>query len=446
MENLTKLPGSEEMDRCVLSCMMQAPEINFPPALEALKGGDFYTQECTILFDILKGMHSRQESVDGVTVFLAVKNAGLLDRIGASFVSEALTASPNPSHLKHYMEAVLDASRRRQAIRASSEILTACYKEGDWRSTVSPLLKTVELSLTQKNKKELRDIKTVVSDWTEAHTAAGDQGMDPPVSTGINGLNKLLVGGIRREYILIGGKQGHGKTLLGQQLGGHLANAGRAGLWVGWEMQDVQNFMRDLARESGVPLNIIMGREKTPNMGTYQTMARKAAHMGNHWKLKFTNDPYMNLDAVASHARDLKRQGILDYMVLDFLQLAPIAKSAGKRRDEELTDASNFIGRLQADLGITVIAMVQLNDDDLIRDARGILDAAGVNMRIKMDLRDDSEDEDTLDTGRIIVTKNRHGAMDRSCPVVRNGPLQRFDDGEFRKKEQTSKFPPRRQR
>lgn len=428
-------PGSVEMDKAVLSCVMQAPEATMGAALELLQPEDFSTEACSLLFDILRGMTARSEPVDPVSVTSVLHRQGVLERMGGpAFISECYTASPNPGHVRHYAGQVLEASKRRQVIKAAGKLVTAALSADDWRTESSPLLRIVELAMENGKASEVRHIKAVAQDYIDAYGTSGPGGMDPPVNTGLAGLDKLLVGGVRREYVLIGGRQGHGKTLLGAQIGGKLAESGRAGLWVGWEMKDLQVFMRDVARESQVPLNQVMGRESFDNLGANQKVTRAITHMMEKWRLNFIDSPYITLESVASHARHLKRAGQLDYLTLDFLQLAPVRRAAGERRDEALCEASNFAERLRKELDITLIAMVQLNDDGLIRDARSILDAPQVFIRLEMDTApEDAGDETVLDTGRLRVLKNRFGQCDRACPVVRNGPLQRFQDGEFKK-------------
>lgn len=441
------LPGSAEMEKAAISCGMQAPETAMPAVMEMLQPSDFFFPACGSLFDVLRGMHGRGEPMDAVSVTLALHNQKLLEKLGGpGFVSECYTASTNPAHARHYAAQVLEASKRRQVIAAAAAMVKAATTPEDWRAAVSPLLRAAELAMEAGKGGEVRDLKDVAFDYTEQYGASGPEGMDPPVKTGSHGLDRLLAGGVRKEYVLIGGRQGHGKTLLGAQLGGKLAEAGRAGLWVGWEMKDVQVFMRDLARESGVPLNQVMGREPFENPGIAQRVTRQCGHMLERWRLKFIDCPYITLESVAAHARHLKRAGQLDYLALDFLQLAPVRKVTGERRDEALCEASNFAERLRKELDITLIAMVQLNDDGLIRDARSILDAPQVFIRIEMDTAKDNDGEETmLDTGKLRVLKNRFGQCDRSCPVVRNGALQCFADGEFRK-ESTPQFRKQRPR
>jgi len=115
--------------------------------------------------------------------------------------------------------------------------------------------------------------------------------------------------------------------------------------------------------------------------------------------------------------------------VIDYLQLVPVAQRSGERADQMLKTISETAERLRKELGCTLIAPVQLNDDGMIRDARAILDAPQVFLRIDMDVHE-SEDgnEETADTGRIKILKNRFGASNRSVAVRRNGALQRFED------------------
>jgi replicative DNA helicase len=427
---LKKPPGSEEMDRAVISCLMQAPEYAIDQAIEIIKSSDFVTGHCAYLFDLIISRHADGNPVDAVSLTAHLIDAQKLDSVGgAGTISEIATAASAPSAVRSYCEAVRSASRRRSVAKIASRLETVAYDgPDDWREKVGAMIRELDTATVQSRSANLIPIKDVLFSYIDIIEQGVETDVDPAIATGIRGLDELLAGGIRREYILIGGKQGHGKTLLAMQMAGRLSSAGRRGFVVGYEMSAIQIVMRDLARESGIPLDKVMGRTPLREQGDF-TRIQKAIESLGRWDLHYTESPYISLEGVASHARNLHRKKPLDFIVIDYLQLVPVAQRSGERADQMLKTISETAERLRKELGCTLIAPVQLNDDGMIRDARAILDAPQVFLRIDMDVHEGEDgNEETADTGRIKILKNRFGASNRSVAVRRNGALQRFED------------------
>lgn len=429
-------PGSEDMDRCVISCLMQSPDYAVEKALEILKPDDFSMEACGLLFDIITRRHAKSELVDAVSLTNHLYDKGMVEKVGGpAFVSDCLTAAPNPAHVAHYAKEVLTASRKRQMLKIASELASAVVSgsedSDDWRDALLPVLRRADSVMAGGKDRELITLKEVAIQYGESGV---EKDLDPPVPTGIKRLDRMLEGGIRREYLLIGGRQGHGKSLLAMQVAGALANAGRRGLIIGYDMTALQVLMRDLARETRVPLSHVMGRVPFEGM-EIQTITRGLARIMEGWDCYYTESPYVTLESIAAHARTLHRQKRLDFIVIDFLQSVPMKRVAKERSDEMLIFVSGQAEKLRKELNCTLIAPVQVNDDGLIRDARGILDAPQVFLRIEMEeITNDAGENEAGDNGYLKCLKNRFGKPNFSVPVFRNGAYQVFEDREMPEK------------
>jgi replicative DNA helicase len=428
-----KPPGSEEMDRAVISCMMQLPDTAIEAAVEILKASDFLTGHCAYLFDLIVSRHTNGHPVDAVSLAAHLIDQGRIADIGGAFVlSEISTTVSAPSAVRSYCEDVAAASRRRTVAKIATRMDVLAYDgPDDWREQMGQLIRELDTAMVASRKAKLIPVKDVLLEYVDRLMGSVETEIDPAVATGIVGLDELLSGGIRREYILIGGRQGHGKTLLAMQMAGKLAFSGRRGLIIGYEMTALQIVMRDIARESGIPLDKVMGRSPLNTQGDINYVQGMIEKMAKAWDIHYTESPYITLEGVASHARNLHRKKPLDFLVIDYLQLVPKAQRTGERADQALKTVSEEAERIRKELGCTLIAPVQLNDDGQIRDARSILDAPQVFLRIEMDTENNEDGiEVATDTGRIRCLKNRFGTSNRAVAVKRNGPLQRFEDNE----------------
>lgn len=428
-----KPPGSEEADLAVVSCMMQAPDATIPIAADILRPSDFLTTHAAFLFQFILSRHNSGHPVDPVSVIVALDDPEKLQLAGgAAKISEAYTAAAAPTAVKSYCQTVKDAATLRAVARVASQIEAVAYdRPDDWREQTLTLVSSIDTTLTEVTARKTVAYRDVATEYLDRAIEQEEKDLDPAVSTGIDALDELLDGGIRREYVLIGGKQGGGKTLLAMQIAGNMANSGRRGFVVGYEMQPLQLVMRDLSRESGVPLSIVTGRAKEKrDSGHLRDLMQTIERTSQAWDVHYATDSYLTVEGIASQARALHRIKPLDFIVVDYLQLVPRHTMGRERSDEALKSISEKLQALRRTLNCTLIAPVQLNDDGEVRDARALQDAPETVLKIVMDPVDDDADADSPDLGIIKITKARWGQVGRSCRVVRNGPNQRFEDSD----------------
>jgi predicted ATP-dependent serine protease len=202
-------------------------------------------------------------------------------------------------------------------------------------------------------------------------------------------------------------------------------------LIIGYEMSALQIFMRDVSREGKIPVTHVMGREPFEGMEVQDT-TKSISRMMEEWDCHYIDSPYITLASVAAHARTLHRQKPLDFIIVDYLQIIPRGNHGKRRSDEILVELSTDLSRLQKELGCTLIAPLQVNADGEIAEAKAIVNPAQVYLRIEMIEKDNEETgaKEGTDEGFLRVLKNRFGAVNRACPVFRNGCYQTFEDRE----------------
>lgn len=427
-----KPPGSEESDLAVISSMMQAPDFAIPIASELLKATDFSTFHCSLLFDLIIQRHYANHPVDAAGLFLALADApDKLSAVGGpAKLTEAYVATSLPSAVRSYCETVKDASVQRTIARLSDRLTTIAYeKPEDWRTQTIQTITAIDGALTTMETARTVSYREVILDYLDRCVDDCDNEIDPPVTTGIKALDEILDGGTRRAFYLIGGKQGSGKSLLAQQIVGHLANTGRRGLIVGLEMQPIENAMRDIARESDVSLSVVTGRNRQRSEHDVREIRESCQRLAA-WDVHFAKDSNMSVDGIVAQSRALHRVKPLDFLLVDYAQLIARATNTKERTDEILKAIAERLRELKRQIGCAIILPVQLNDDGEVRDSRALQDAPEVVMKIIEDARDNDADPDDPYLGFIRVTKNRWGSNNTACRVERVGRFQRFIDSD----------------
>jgi replicative DNA helicase len=427
-----KPPGSEEADFAVLSCMMQSPNQAIPIAADMLRASDFATMHAAYMFELILMRHGGGHPVDPASLMVALDDPNKVQMAGgAAKLLEAFTAAELPTAVKSYCETVKDASTLRTVARLAGQIETVAYaKPDDWRQQAQQMMGQIDNAMTDVNTTKSISHYDVIMEYTERCIDDCEGELDPAVTTGIKALDELMDGGTRREFILIGGKQGGGKTLLGMQMAGHLANAGRRGLVIGLEMSPLQLVMRDIAREAQVPLPVVTGRNRDRKTGHIDDMRKTVIRTAQTWDVHYSLDSYITIEGIASLARSLHRVKPLDFILLDYIQLVTRAGNGKERSDEILKTIAEKLQALRRSLGCTLIVPTQLNDEGEVRDSRALQDAPETVLKIVMDARPNDADKDDPDLGIIKITKARWGRVGSSCRVERNGMYQRFQDSD----------------
>jgi len=242
----------------------------------------------------------------------------------------------------------------------------------------------------------------LVAERTTEHRPAADVIMEmreqeshpqPPHSTGLLDLDKMLDGGIRRSQLsVLAARPSIGKTSLGMQLTEAVANAGDSSLFISLEM-------------SGVELALRISKQ-----GHGRADAIAALPI-------FIEDRLTYLDDILNSIRLAKRRHGMKFVVVDYLQLMKTNDRLQKHEKIELCGTE--LKHLAKELRIAVVVLAQINRESEKRDDKrprisdlkgcgAIEEAADVIMMLH---RPEFYDEnDSPGTAEIIVGKNRNGS------------------------------------
>ncbi|MFN7287230.1 MAG: DnaB-like helicase N-terminal domain-containing protein, partial [Verrucomicrobiota bacterium] len=113
------MPSALDMERCVLSCMMQAPDFAVGLAMERLTPDHFNSEAHASLYDIIVRQFDGGKPVDPVSITQVLFDRDIIGQMGgAATISEIYTAAPSPAHVSHYAEQVQQKAILRNIIKA----------------------------------------------------------------------------------------------------------------------------------------------------------------------------------------------------------------------------------------------------------------------------------------------------------------------------------------
>ncbi len=219
-----QLPQAQEMERCVLGCMMQAPDYAAAIGMRLLKAGDFAVEAHGMLFELVMTQFNAGRPVDPATLLQMSHDRGLMEKVTPVIISECYTASPNPSHVEHYAREVLVKAKARRVVLHCWETANALMREPTeevLQVQCGQLVDNILLNTRNADGAKIVHISEAIAEGMEEldHTIANRGHVTGPMASGFTDLDRMFITGFRpTENITIAGDTSMGKTSLAVQI------------------------------------------------------------------------------------------------------------------------------------------------------------------------------------------------------------------------------------
>lgn len=413
-----------EAERTVLGCVLLDSDCLYR-ALPHLQPQDFSLDSHRRIYHAISELAETGKAVDDLTVTNALIEKGQLESVGGvgylGGLSDNVTSElARTTHIEHYVETILDKSRRRRSLAAANALAAATE---DPSISTDECLQQIQESLlaieATSGKTTARHVKEFMPEVLhELETQAANQGL-VGMTTGFQPLD-LVTGGIRRgELWTIGALPGRGKTAWAVQI--VLANGAAKipTLAFSLEMQDLEIGKRFLAAKSSVPAMQI----RNPRMIAKERwlgLAETAVEIAE-FPIYVDARPSLKIQELLAIARLFVRRQQVQLIVVDYLRLV---EGPGRDLRDRVGNVANALRQLAKSERIGVVLLSQLRRPD-----------GGINAKPSMlDLKESGDIEahshvvllpylPVGEDGRpipyeqqLIIGKNRNGGLG-SLPV-----------------------------
>lgn len=246
-----------------------------------------------------------------------------------------------------------------------------------------------------------------------------DEDDRPFINTGLNQLDKLFK--FRAGLYILAGRPAMGKTAIGLVIAKNIAKRGKKVFIRSLEMSINELIMRYCC----ACLTDYKDKEDL-RMYKYKGDIFKSVIDKMGLSNMYINDKSATIDEIIADARQMKKDGKCDMLIIDYLSLIKTGK--GERRDLEVNDITTKLKLLSKEINIPVLLLAQLNraveqrpeKKPILADLResgGIEQDADVVIMVYRPSYYGLIDYTTLggkyitadDLGVLIVRKNRHG-------------------------------------
>src|SRR5580698_1248725 len=426
------LPASVEAERSILGAIL-LDNVSYNEAAEKLRAEDFSLDSHRRIYSRMSELIDGHRAVDIVTLAEELARRKEVEAVGGVAYLASLTEGlPRRPSIEEYVRIVKDKSLARQLIIICSTAITRAADQSEdalvtLDSAESGLLEVSERGITRG----FADIPEIIKEsFGSIDNLYAQQKEVTGLATHYTQFDKMTSGLQKSDLVIIAARPSMGKTAWAINIA---ENAGvRDGKVVAvfsLEMSKESLLRRMLASQALVSMQKIQTGfiPKADRSKLMEALERLAEA-----KIFIDDTPAIALSEMRAKARRLQRQqGVLDLIVIDYLQLMTASTfGAGAKRYENRTQEVSAISRglkaLAKELRVPVVALSQLSRaseqrggdkkpmlSDL-RESGSIEQDADVVAFIHRDSyynRDDEggEDAESKNQAEIIIAKQRNG-------------------------------------
>jgi replicative DNA helicase len=423
------LPHNLEAEQAVLGAVL-LDENAFDQVAALLKPGDFYLLAHQHVFDICMALAAEAKTIDPVLVMQRLDAKGWLGTAVPRELPLSLARGlGTASNAGHYARVVQDLSRLRQMMLTAQRLVERGYESG---GNVQNFLDSAQQDVFGaaagtgiETLKPIQEPLLQAVDNLESIQKRVAAGLSPitGVPTGLPTLDKMMLGLQPGALIVLAARPSVGKTAFALNIAAHAAlKAAKKVAVFSLEMPSDQLALRILASEAKLDWRRLsqgmMSKLDWEKVGNHaEKIGRSALWLDDNFVLTPVE--------LRSKCRKIKREGGLDLVVIDYLQLMHSPSDRGvQSREQEIATISRSLKALSKELQVPVLALSQLNrgvekrkgEPPMLSDLResgAIEQDADVVMFLH---RDDGDEKDgppqqTGDTQQVqlVVAKQRQG-------------------------------------
>jgi replicative DNA helicase len=303
---------------------------------------------------------SLYQSGQPATVPDVVAAIGDLDAVGgAVFVNALGTHWPAKSRMIAWAKTVREKAATRRLMTALSEAQELVMGDGDLTAKldrVQSLIEPVAASQIRNMPRTLGDVALMRTRHYEDLEAGT---VEPGWRTGIDGLDRLLSGGLRPGRMLVlAARPAVGKSSLAQFVAQNVARDGRKALILSQEMAVEDLADRAFASMANVGFDALQTGELDRDQWSRISNSLADEAMQN---VIVDDTPALRLSDIRAKVRAVKGVRLV---VVDYLQLMggpSDTPSRNNNRESEISGISRGLKALAMEMGVCVVALSQLN-------------------------------------------------------------------------------------
>lgn len=370
-------PENLEAEQAVLAAILARNDA-FDRLSPIVAAGDFADPDHAAIFEAVSAAIQRGQNASAVTLRAVIADSpSLVAQGGAAAYLVRLQASGiGLSIALDCARLVAELAQRRRAM----EIARRLYEDAADGQDPAPVAERVqaaslelgEIGIAAANAAgtappALSAVAQTVLDRAEEAMRRRAAGEFVGLPTGLASLDRWIGGLQGGELVIVGARTSMGKTALAEGFAWTAVKSGRHVQFYSFEMPAEQLLRRQAARELAIPSGRI--RRGELSNAEFETMIPVMRELGA-LPMVIDSKSQRRPAPIIAQARQARRRGKLDLIVIDYLQLMHGEDRRRETRTLELSDITAALKALAMELDVPVVALSQVNREATSRESR----------------------------------------------------------------------------
>lgn len=334
-------------------------------------------------------------------------------------------ANPMASYMEYNVHVVKSAAAKRKAHETVTKVAQDLAQDNLTAEAVAGARDALTEALAMRTSR--RRVSETVLDLLDEMSAGTHR--NRALATGIGALDELIGGGfLPGQFCVVAARPGGGKSSFAMQVAINAARRGKRVLFHSLEMSETELTLRWICNQSGV--SFTKAQEGRLDLLERQRFADAANEVGN-LPIALDDTPNRRVFDIESAARDFKKEGGLDLLVVDYLTLITPTESRYANRREQVDEIARDLKLMARSLQVPVLVPAQLkrSETNARPQLKDLRESGAIEQDADVVLFLSGADAGRFDSHSVTlkIGKQRNGPL---CEVdVRwTGPFMRFDD------------------
>lgn len=350
------MPQSLELENGILGTIINNNDMILD-CIDILGVNDFYTSSNQIIYKKIKELFTKKIEFDVVTILesLSEEEKKIVSITNTTEMSGEILRK---KIFKEYVKKVKEYSNRRKIIKECTDLELKSYDTGeDLEAATGKMLNVFNgLDDVSENNSVSDSISSLDSTMTLIEQRYSNPNKLNGISTGIKNIDRAILGLAKGDLVILAGRPSMGKTVMALNIAASI-NAANKTLIFSLEMVKEKLFSRLLAARARVNSRDILSGNLTDN--DFIRLASAGNIISKKNNIYVDDRANLTVEEIKRTAKKQKIQGGLDVVIVD--HIGKIAASVKGSRNEIVGHITNELKNLAMELGVTVIALCQLN-------------------------------------------------------------------------------------
>lgn len=352
------IPWNDEAEKRILNILMSpsadsAAYMDKLAAEENIIAEDFYGADNKKIFSAIKGLCDSDKSVDIATVANAL-NCASSER-GMKILKHIASLETLKTSFGYYAKIIKELSERRKYIAMAQKITSLA---ADTSQPFEGINYEIEQTINRDDESGIICLKDIMADvytdivnkWSAPERLSG-------LPTEWPAINKLTGGLGKGELVIIGGRPGMGKSIVGQNLATYTANNGKKVIFFSLEMPKKQLGTRMLSAVTGTQYKKY--RSGTVDGDDFYKMG-VVMEQQKFENLLIDDTPRTDIEHIKAVCRAAKRKHKdIGVVIIDYIGLIRLPRQS-RTRWEGIGEITRELKLLAKELDCPVVALSQI--------------------------------------------------------------------------------------